>query len=732
MPQLDRPSPTGRGNVLTAAGRKLTAWWSKEPETSVTPPGLYGKLSFFTFVVFCLNVLVLLYFYVITGYGQLDEGGENAPVEPLTAALFAGGGLVLFLTTVTAGRRWLRWVYILGGLALLFAAGEEASWGQHILGFASPEFLDGTNYQGETNFHNTYLLGGIFGALSYATPTPLYVATVVAFILRKYSLAPLPLPSLWLAFFFALGIEFNRGLSVLEIITLEGRHLLLILGIFLGVALFARDKKLLTAVVAVIALSGAAFYLHGRFSLHSQVAYLEISEYLISLAAFLYSLQLLRDSGGVHWQSHGRRVKHWLDRIWARPAAENSRPPRRGWEDHSWRWAWPAACLLVVFASIGLVLFDRQLTAAWSREYQSILTNPPTFQSPFWNIYHTAGRLTYVKNSACPRIKDKEKRFFLHVIPIHEADLPAEYRETGFQNLNFDYNSEIERFLSPDLRCMAVLELPDYSIAQIETGQHDFRETQLWTAHLDLDEPYYRAAYQPIAAEQAGPPLARAEFDLYRYNNALYYFRESCAAADTAARFFLHIYPIRGADLPAERQPYRFSNLDFDFNRRGQGFDGKCLAVVELPDYPIAEIRTGQQVADAPVWATRLNLAAEYYRDAYQSIAAGQAGPPLARAVFDLYRYNNALHYFRESCAPADTAARFFLHIVPRRADDLPAELQSHGFSNHDFDFNRRGQEFDGKCLAVVELPDYPIAEIRTGQFTADGTVWEVVLPAGN
>ncbi len=606
MPQLDRPSPAGRGNVLAAAGRKLTEWWSKEPETSVTLPGLYGKLSLFTFVVFCLNVLVLLYFYVITGYGQLDEGGENAPVEPLTAALFAVSGIVLFLAAVAAGHRWLRWVYILGGLALLFAAGEEASWGQHIFGFATPEFLWGTNYQGETNFHNTYLLGGIFGALSYATPTPLYVATVVAFILRKYSLGPLPLPSLWLAFFFALGIEFNRGLSLLEIITLEGRHLLLILGIFLGVALLARDKKLLTAVVAVIALSGAAYYLHDRFPLYSQVAYLEISEYLISLAAFLYSLQLLRDSGRARWPVYGQRVKVLAGRIWTRTAAENSRPPRRGWEYHSWHWAWPAACLLVVFASIGLILFDRQLTASWSREYQALLTNPPTFQSPFWNIYHTPGRLTYVKNAACPRIRDKEPRFFLHVIPVHEADLPAEARETGFQNLNFDYNSAIERFLSPDGRCMAVIELPDYPMAQIETGQHDFWETRLWTAYLDLDEPYYRAAYQPIAAGQAGPPLTRAEFDLYRYNNALYYFKESCAAADTAARFFLHIYPIRVADLPPERQPYRFSNLDFDFNRRGQEFDGKCMAVVALPDYPIAEIRTGQFTAGGTVWETVL------------------------------------------------------------------------------------------------------------------------------
>ena len=153
---------------------------------------------------------------------------------------------------------------------------------------------------------------------------------------------------------------------------------------------------------------------------------------------------------------------------------------------------------------------------------------------------------------------------------------------------------------------MAVIELPDYPIAQIETGQHDFWETRLWTAHLDLDEPYYRAAYQPIAAGQAGPPLARAVFDLYRYNNALYYFRESCAPADTEARFFLHLIPANPEDLPAERRALGFVNRDFDFNRRGHWFDGKCLAVVELPDYPIAEIRTGQFTAGGTVWEVAL------------------------------------------------------------------------------------------------------------------------------
>ena len=731
MPRIDHRSPDAVGKALVAV-RKLGGWWSTGRAEAETPPGLYSKLSLFTFSVFGLNVLALLYFYVVTGYGELVQTAETGWVEPLTAALFGGCALTLFLAAAAAGRGWLRRFYILAGLGALFVVGEELSWGQHIFGFANPDFLAGFNFQRETNFHNTYALSPIFSFFYYTLPPLCYALLLAAFYVRKYRFGALPLPSLWLTFFLALSMNFGSAVTFSRIFALHGQHLLLILGIFLGIALLSRDKRLLTGVASITILSGAAFYLSETFSRYSQVEYPEMREYLFGLTAFLYSLQLLRDSGGGRWQSYGRRVKKLIDRIGARPATENPRPPRRGWEYHSWRWAWPAACLLVALSSIGLVFFDRQLTAYWGLEYQALATVPPAFQSHFWNIYHTPGRLTYVKNAACPRVRDNEPRFFLHIVPVHETDLPRAARATGFANLNFNYSNKVERFLSPDGRCMAVIELPDYPIAQIETGQHDLWEARLWTARLYLDEPYYRAAYQPIAAGQAGPPLARAEFDLYRYNNALYYFRESCAPADTEARFFLHIYPIRAADLPAARQPQRFSNLDFDFNRRGHWFDGKCLAVVELPDYPVAEIRTGQQVAAAPVWTTRLNLAAEHYRAAYQPIAAGQAGPPLARAEFDLYRYDNSLYYFREGCAPADTAARFFLHLIPDNPEDLAAARRDLGFANRDFDFNRRGHWFDGKCLAVVELPDWPIAEIRTGQFTAGGTVWEAVLPAGN
>ena len=135
MPRIARLSPAAVGNGLTAAGRQLKAWWSTGRDDAKTPPGLYGKLSLFTFSVFCLNALALLYFHIAANYDRFYVGGrqEDTLVELLTVPLFAASSLALFLVAVAVGRGWLRRFYILVGLGALFVAGEELSWGQHIL-----------------------------------------------------------------------------------------------------------------------------------------------------------------------------------------------------------------------------------------------------------------------------------------------------------------------------------------------------------------------------------------------------------------------------------------------------------------------------------------------------------------------------------------------------------------------------------------------------------------------
>ena len=105
--------------------------------------------------------------------------------------------------------------------------------------------------------------------------------------------------------------------------------------------------------------------------------------------------------------------------------------------------------------------------------------------------------------------------------------------------------------------------------------------------------------------------------------------------------------------------------------------------------------------------------------------------PPAAVGPFRVYLENNALTYYKESCDAYDTRHRFFLHIRPRRAADLPPDRQRHGFANRDFDFGDYGALYGPNCWAKVPLPDYPIATIRTGQLSRAGDIlWQADFPA--
>ena len=60
-------------------------------------------------------------------------------------------------------------------------------------------------------------------------------------------------------------------------------------------------------------------------------------------------------------------------------------------------------------------------------------------------------------------------RFFLHAYARDAADLPAERREYGFDNLDFFFT---EYGAVSDGACRVVRPLPEYAIERIETGQY--------------------------------------------------------------------------------------------------------------------------------------------------------------------------------------------------------------------------------------------------------------------
>ena len=250
--------------------------------------------------------------------------------------------------------------------------------------------------------------------------------------------------------------------------------------------------------------------------------------------------------------------------------------------------------------------------------------------------------------------------------------------------------------------------------------------------HVDA----YRAAYADVAAN--GTLLARSVFDIYAYDGALYYLNANCALSmsnDADSWVFLHIIPSDPADMPSDRRELGFVNGGFRLSSHAALFDNKCFSRMRLPDYSIARIRTGQDAAASGGgdWRVDINLAAHAAAQAaYDSIAAGDYGKPIAQSRFDLYLTGNSLAYLKEPCVPADADARFFLHIFPADPADLPAAWREFGFVNLDFQFADRGARIDDRCVAERELLGYAIECVRTGQFVSgEGRLWGVEFPVG-
>ena len=231
-----------------------------------------------------------------------------------------------------------------------------------------------------------------------------------------------------------------------------------------------------------------------------------------------------------------------------------------------------------------------------------------------------------------------------------------------------------------------------------------------------------RAFYQQTSFHK---PISISTFDIYSIEDRLIYVRDECDPEDVeSVTIYLHVTPTDTSSLPERLRPQGFANLDFRFDARGARFDGRCVASVQLPDYPIFSISTGQYPGDGAAWSVEFMPGlVERLRTAYEQVANSA---PVVRSIFALYFIEDQLIYVREQCTSEDTEARFFLHLTPVDTGDLPGERRRHGFANLDFRFAVRGTSFDGRCVASMPLPDYPIASIRTGQYGDEGDTWSV------
>lgn len=105
-----------------------------------------------------LLLLIILPIRIISPeYYSAHIDGELGLIE-LATPVIAIIGFVVGIATVRlawtlVGKQEKIW-YLLVTLGCFYFAGEELSWGQHLFGWGTPEYLEQINDQEETNIHN--------------------------------------------------------------------------------------------------------------------------------------------------------------------------------------------------------------------------------------------------------------------------------------------------------------------------------------------------------------------------------------------------------------------------------------------------------------------------------------------------------------------------------------------------------------------------------------------------
>ena len=217
------------------------------------------------------------------------------------------------------------------------------------------------------------------------------------------------------------------------------------------------------------------------------------------------------------------------------------------------------------------------------------------------------------------------------------------------------------------------------------------------------------------------PVVAVADvYDVHRLDDAVALIMEPCAPSFIErVGATLRVTPVDPGDLPPWREGKREEPRYFPLRDYSAFFDGKCVASLPLPDYPIADFSLDWKL-----------LSRDAAREAMRR--AKEDGRLLARSAYDLHLADNELVYIQEECDPLGTEQPFRVSVFPERSSDLPEEWRQRGYERFWFNFHWHGALLEeGACVALFPLPDYPIDRIRTGQYIeGEGDLWEAAFSA--
>ena len=269
--------------------------YRKAGEHRTTIEKASARLPVFGCICVCLTALFFCYLAVNAPSIHRDLRWEDSWVENFTAIWLCLAGLLLIATAFVERRILPRLIYIFSGIALLFGAGEEISWGQRIFGFHTPGYFLNLNSQHETNIHNMQALMKFHHIDRYGTLI-FCIVIYAAYFHKKDVIFGVPLPSIPLMFGFMIMLQHNvtRYAPVKLADSLISSPSIVLLLLFIIYMLFERKYHLVIAATAIM-ISALVISIVYSFELRARIRTSpdEIREYLFSFCYLLYALELL-------------------------------------------------------------------------------------------------------------------------------------------------------------------------------------------------------------------------------------------------------------------------------------------------------------------------------------------------------------------------------------------------------------------------------------------------------
>lgn len=236
-----------------------------------------------------------------------------------------------------------------------------------------------------------------------------------------------------------------------------------------------------------------------------------------------------------------------------------------------------------------------------------------------YDMYLRGNLLVYAR-AACDVDFERTTRFFLRALRANHADAThAAGQPPPRRHLEFALRRAHLRRGHP---CVHGRRLPAWALRGFRLGQIVAGEGVVWEAEVPWpaggpgvarvvrrSEAFFAARYRALRDAAVGVPAARARFDVYAAGDELIFAKAPCVPGDTAAKFFLHAFPVRSQSLPAHRREAGFDNWDFHFGARGAFAEGGCATAAALPSYALRHVRVGQWREPDVVWQAEITLA---------------------------------------------------------------------------------------------------------------------------